>query len=156
MSYNFGMDAAHMILSSRWKATGDEPAKASPGDTAIQEIERRYHVTLPKDFRSYLLEIAPRDHFTDDEMVTWWSPSKIKNIPDKISSRICNPVVAAEAEAYLFFADFLIWSSAWAICCCDGLDYGKVVSVDGVNDHFVATSFTAFAKAYVAEPFSML
>ena len=146
----------HTLLSAWWNATEAGPAKAKPGASAIQTIEQRYFVTLPDDFRAYLLETAPADDFWDVETVTWWSPSNLKNIPDETTHPIRNLSVEKRAQTYLFFADYLIGSSAWAICCDQGSDRGKIVSIDGGRDAFVAPSFTAFLGAYLADWTSVL
>ena len=79
------MDTAHTVLSGWWWATGDEPRLANVGETTIQDIERRYGVTLPEDFRLYLLHAAPSDDFWDNGDAIWWSPERLKNIPENMS-----------------------------------------------------------------------
>ena len=135
------MKAAHAVLLNHWQSAGDEPALAGGGESIHRGIERRFVVVLPPDFRAYLLHAAPRDDFYDNDNVTWWPPSRIKNIPDEYGQPINEPRIAAQASACLFFADHFIWISAWAICCGEGKDYGKIALIDGQRDRIVAGSF---------------
>lgn len=64
-------------------------------------------------------------------------------------------VIAAEAHSYLFFADYSIWCWAWAICCGDGPNRGKVALVGGAPDRIVADSFSDFVERYLRDPASV-
>lgn len=110
---------------------------------------------MPEDFRKYLLRCAPEEIFWDAEDTIWWPPDRVKNIPDEYEYPTGNPLISQKkAPTYLFFADFMIWCCAWAICCEEGPDRGKVAVIGGHPDHFVADSFTEFVIAYVADPHS--
>lgn len=148
------MQPAHETLIYWWASHGGVPEKAESAGAAVRDLERRYDLVLPEDFRDYLLQVAPREIHWDPELTIWWPPGEIKNIPDEYTHPIRNPRIAAKASSYLFFADYSIWCCAWAICCEDGPDRGKVM-VCAETDHFVADSFTAFIQAYVADPNSV-
>jgi hypothetical protein len=145
------MNAAHTALSHWWRTTGFAPAAARPGEDAVREIERRYGVALPDDFRTYLLECAPQQDFWDEEDAIWWSPARLRNLPEEYPYPIRNARIAEKAACYIFFADYFIWSWAWAICCDSGADRGKV-AVFSSEDRFVAHSFTEFVETYVTDP----
>lgn len=147
--------AALSALTSWWKGTSDEIPKPQRDAAAVGDIERRYDVKLPEDFYLYLSTIAPAELFLDDEWSTWWAPTKIKSISEAYRPAIHNPIIAQAPQTYLFFADFMIWSSAWAICCNEGPDRGRIVSINGLDDAFVASSFTTFINAYLADPLGM-
>lgn len=149
------METAHAVLTGWWRATGDEPPIANVGEATVQEIERRYGLTLPEDFRLYLLHAAPSDDFWDNGDAIWWSPERLKNIPEEYEHPIDDPRIAQKAQTYLFFADYMIWSWAWAICCEEGEDRGKVALIGGAPDRIVASSFTEFVKAYIADPLAV-
>jgi hypothetical protein len=112
-------------------------------------------VTLPEDFRAYLLQAAPAKQFWDDGDINWWPPARIANIPDEYEYSVGDRLVAVNARSYLFFADYMIWSWAWAICCGDGEDRGKVVVIGRKPDHIIANSFTEFAEAAIRDPLSV-
>lgn len=145
---------AHEMLACFWAHGGDHPAPHADADTVVLGLERRYGIVLPADFRAYLLHVAPQDDHWDDGDVIWWSPSRIRNIPEEYAHPLENRAVAAKAEHCLFFADYLIWCWAWIICCEEGQDYGRI-AVIGAGDRWVADSFTDFVKAYVADPMSV-
>jgi hypothetical protein len=96
-----------------------------------------------------LLNACPNcDYVMDDFHGIWWSLARIKNIPNEYEHNIGEPAVARSAATYLFFADYLIWSSAWAIACGDDENRGRIVSI-GSPDRFVADSFAEFVERYV-------
>lgn len=142
-------------LAEWWRANGGEPAKASVGEQAIRELEHRYGIALPEDFRAYLLLGAPEDDFWDEGDAIWWAPSRVRNIPDEYEHPISDPAIAADAHTYLFFADYMIWCWAWAICCGEGANRGRVALIGGLPDRFVADSFTEFVQMYVGNPLSV-
>jgi len=145
----------HAALSQWWRATGEAPARAFQAERKVRALESDYGVALPEDFRAYLTKAAPAADFCDDNDVNWWSPGRITNLPDEYEHPVANPAVAGEAEAYLFFADYLIWASAWAICCSEGENRGKVALIDGAADRFVAESFSRFVELYLKDPASV-
>lgn len=130
------------------------PSPFPAAEIAVRDLEQRYGITLPEDFRAYLLNVAPEEEHWDDGDAIWWQPSRIRNIPEEYEHPLGNPAVAARAGGCLFFADYMIWCWAWAICCEAGEDHGKV-AVIGAGDRWVADSFTDFVRAYVADPLSV-
>ncbi|MEG3147771.1 SMI1/KNR4 family protein [Sphingomonas sp. RT2P30] len=142
----------HAILRTYWRDAGDEPARFAQPDIACHEIERCYQVRLPEDFKSYLVLSAPEEDYWDRENVIWWSPASIKNIPNEYQTAVSDSSIAAVAEKCLFFADYMAWCWAWAICCDEGPNHGKVALVGGAPDRWVAESFTEFVNNYVRDP----
>ena len=149
------MTKAQVTLADWWRATGELPEPADFGEVAARELEQRYNVVLPDDFRAYVATTAPKEDFWDDENGTWWAPNRIKNIPEEYESAIPEPAIAAKAGTYLFFADHLIWCWAWAVCCDDSADRGKVAVITGADDRIVANTFTEFVTAYTADSLSV-
>jgi hypothetical protein len=76
----------------------------------------------------------------------------VKNIPDEYEHEVDNPQIADEAASYLFFADYMIWCWAWAVCCSEGPNRGKVALIGGSPDRFVANSFSEFIDEYLVDP----
>jgi hypothetical protein len=113
----------------------------------VEALERRYSLRLPEDFRSYLLNAAPSTTFMDDIGTQWWALDEIKSISDECPDWPPGQVIAEieqEKDAYLVFADYLIWCYAWAICCSDGPNRGRIALIGGLPDAFVADSFREF------------
>lgn len=147
------MDALTALLE-HWRP--DDPAfLGRAAAVSVNDLEYRYGVTLPDDFRRYLLDAALAEDLYDDHETNWWAVHRIRNIPNEYEWSIGNEAIAQEAERFLFFADFLIWSWAWAICCSDGPNRGKVALIGGDPDWFVADSFAQFVELYLKEPASV-
>jgi len=149
------MAEACSLLSNWWRETGEMPPAAETGEATARKIEQRYGITLPDDFRAYVARTAPNEDFWDDGDGIWWNPARIKNIPEEYEHPLTNPDIAQRAGSYLFFADFMIWCWAWAICCDDSADRGKVAVITGAGDRIVANTFTDFVKAYIADSLSV-
>jgi hypothetical protein len=120
------------------------------GAAAVEALEQRYDVTLPEDFRTYLLELSPDEESLDDEVTNWWPVGDIKSIPDENRHEISHPEIELEKGQYLFFADFMLWCWAWAICCSNGPNRGRVAVIAG-QDEFVADSFSEFVERYLRD-----
>jgi hypothetical protein len=140
---------AHLALAARW---GDNDPALVPmfdAERRVTDLEQRYGISIPEDFRLYLLNTAPSGYYMDDIGTAWWTLADIKNIPDECGEHMLggrrNPAVMAEESRYLVFADFLVWCYAWAICCSDGEHRGKIALV-GAGDRFVADSFAHFVE----------
>ena len=137
----------------RWLHGGSVPEIAKDAEARVAALESRYGIRAPNDFRRYLIA-APRFETTDDELTAWWTLDRISSIADEYEHVIANPAIAAEAGAYLFFADYMIWAWAWAVCCSDGPNRGRIAFI-GEPDGFVADSFSEFAERYLRDPVEM-
>jgi hypothetical protein len=144
---------------ARFWASSD-PKSYSPGCTEAQAeaLEDRYSIRLPEDFRSYLLTAAPRTTYMDDIGTQWWAAGEIKSIadecPDGPPGRV-NDEIEREKHAYLIFSDYLIWCYAWAICCSDGPNHGRIALIGGPPDAFVADSFRQFLLLELTDDLSI-
>jgi hypothetical protein len=142
----------HEKLIEAWIKDEYQPPDGGMGEPAVAELEHKYGLRLPTDFRDYLLHASPahRSEQLDGYGTDWWAVSRIKTIPEEYDHPVANPVVAGEADVYLFFADFAIWCWAWAINCGTGANRGRVVCIGGTDD-FVADSFAEFVDAHVVD-----
>lgn len=63
--------AALSTLMTWWKVSNGKIPEPSLNVAEVEDIERRYDVTLPEDFRTYLLTTAPAELcWCDNEMGT--------------------------------------------------------------------------------------
>lgn len=132
------------------------PEERARRESAIQEVEQQYRLTLPEDFRLYLLDASPIEQAWDKEMVIWWPIERLKNIADECPEWLAEPLPAvANPAEWLFFADFSLWSWAWAICCGAGEDRGRIVLIGGSPDRIVADSFAEFVERHLTDPNSL-
>jgi hypothetical protein len=149
------MPEAHESLTAWWLATAQEIVASSGAAEAVRRLEEYYRLVLPDDFRAYLLHGAPGEALWDSEETNWWPVERIRNLPEEYPHDITDPLVAAKPESWLVFADYLIWSGAWAICCAEGEGRGKIAFIGESLDRIVAASFTEFVRRYIADPMSV-
>src|SRR6478752_4078984 len=107
-----------------------------------EDIERRYGIRLPEDFKTYLDTRAPSEDFWDDANFVWWSAARVKSLTEECGrdtpDEQRNNEIEEEATRYLVFADYLDWCYAYALCCSEGPNRGKVALIGGRPDRFVA------------------
>jgi SMI1 / KNR4 family (SUKH-1) len=142
--------APHQKLVRYWQDTGAEMRTTAVDEATIANLERKYGIQMPSEFRAYLLNTSPLDNEVDKNFTEWWSLNRIKNIPDEYEHELTDPEIAEEAAGFLFFADYGIWCMAWAICCCRGENYGRVAVISG-KDRFVANTFGEFVDSYIRD-----
>lgn len=145
---------AHLVLASFWGRRGDHPAPCPKAERAVRDLEQRYDIVLPEDFRVYLLTTAPAEDYWDDSDGIWGAPENIRSIAEEYVHAVREPRIAARATGCLFFADYCAWFWAWAICCEPGPDYGKIALIGG-EDRWVADSFSDFVRSYTRDPMSV-
>lgn len=139
---------AYERLQQWWTDTSKKVSLELPSASDVEELERRYTLTLPEDFRDYLLNSCPTHDAWDAENSTWWDFGRIKNITEEYGHKLHEQSVAAHASQYLVFADHCIWCWAWAIAYTNDNNHGKIALIGGNPDRFVANSFATFVKAY--------
>jgi SMI1 / KNR4 family (SUKH-1) len=145
----------HLKLQRYWEGTGNKIATVEHSEDEIANVERRYGVRFPDDFREYLLRCCPRDEDNmDANGATWWTLDRIKNIRVEYGTS-SNSQIDANAEKYFFFVDYLVWCEAWAIACTDHKNRGRVVVISGKQDRFVADSFSDFVDLYTKDDTSI-
>ena len=137
-------------LRTHWREHRSNDVTLEQLEQRIADLELKYEVRLPEEFRAYLLWSCPTYENWDDELTTWWPVDSIKNIPDEYEYPIENAEIDQEKDVYLFFADYSIWCWAWAINCGDGPNRGRVVVV-GQPDRFVADSFGQFIERIIKD-----
>ena len=138
-------------LQQYWNLSSAEVSENGATEADVAALEQRYDVRLPADFRDYLVHSCPKDETAGvDWPTSWWQLDRIRNIPDEYEHPIADDVIARDAEKYIFFADFAIWCWAWAICCNDGENHGRIAIISG-QEQFVAESFAQFVELYIED-----
>lgn len=93
----------------------------------------------------------------DSHNTVWWPITELKLVPDECEHDLRGEIAGGEDAAQsVFFADYMLWCMAWAICCAPGPDYGRVLVVNGSNDRFIADSFSAFIDAWLKDPMNLI
>jgi len=143
---------AHQTLTQFWRTIR---ANIEFGETSLEEIsnlEERYAVKFPQEFREYLRWACPKGVDQDDpEMTTWWEIDRIKSLKEEVredSVVLRDPQIREDSSRYIVFVDYILWCWAWAICCEPGENYGRILQLSAKNE-FVANSFGEFVQFYI-------
>jgi len=142
---------AYIQLQRWWSQDGEDMETEGISNHRILELEQRYKLVLPDDFRDYLSLSCPIEQGWDCETTSWWNFERIKNIPEEFQGDL-EPFIADGGSKYLIFADYSIWCWAWAISCAADETYGKVAMIAGRGyDRLVADSFLDFVQKYISD-----
>ena len=142
---------AYERLQQWWADTSSKVSLELPSASDVEDLERRYALTIPEAFKDYLLHACPKPDAWDAENSTWWDFGRIKNVTEEYEHKLHEPSISSHADQYLVFADYAIWCWAWAIACTNDENRGKIALIGGNPDRFVANSFTAFVEAYTSD-----
>src|SRR5262249_51632366 len=102
--------------------------------------------SLPDDFAAYFRTIDGMDTAQSDQHeIRFWPLSEVRPLTTELNG-------ATSQSAGLFvFADFLLWSHAYAIRLADG-KANEIVIVGGDAPIRIADSFIEFLTAYCRQP----
>ncbi len=75
---------------------------------------------------------------------------RLRSVLEELEQPLTDAAFAPEQETAIFFADYLIWCMAWAICCKPGPNYGRVF-VCSRGERFVADSFRSLVDQYLVD-----
>src|SRR5688500_13455485 len=143
-------------LAAHWRAQGIEPAGGASAK-AIQDFEARYGVRLPADLRAYFARLNGTGEDTpDSDMMAFWPLERVRSVAEELAEQ--GPVAPA-AQGLYCFADFSLWSNAYAVRLSgDTTVSNEVVAVySGVDLILAAPSFEAFLSGYLsAKPEAVL
>jgi hypothetical protein len=143
----------HQKLLSHWAALSYLRI-VTHGEPEVASLEAHYDLILPADFRAYLLDACSTldDGGQMDDWNAWWGLERIRSVLEELDDQ--SPMtLAADPRKTLFFADHLMWCWAWAVCCDDGHNHGRVMVIG--PDRWVADSFAEFVDRYVADDRSL-
>jgi SMI1 / KNR4 family (SUKH-1) len=138
-------------LIGHWKSQGLAIAEGAANHELV-EFEAREGVRIPKDFRAYLeqvngmIQAAP--DVCDVNLFAFWPLNRIKSIRDEC------PEYAKDrtAQNFFVFADYMIWSWAYAVeMNAIESEAGQVILVGGLRPQVVSRSFTEFVDLYIQD-----
>lgn len=101
-------------LKNHWLSQGIE---VNPGVSKeeLSAFESKYQVSLPADLRDYFLTVdGMAQGVTDNALIRFWSLDEVRPIPEEAPD-YSDPSYIEEAESLFLFADYCIWSHAYAI-----------------------------------------
>ncbi|MEO6908000.1 MAG: SMI1/KNR4 family protein [Abditibacteriaceae bacterium] len=118
-------------------------------ESQLKELESKYQIILPDDFKEYLLSINwSRDYDWDGETISFWTINRINE--EALNYR------RSEKEHYLVFADYLISSHEYAIKLESQATATSPVFFVYYDCVQAAPSFTEFLEGYMANDMDML
>lgn len=143
-------------LRNRWVSVGLD---VNPGVTseALAAFESKYHVSLPADLRDYFLAVnGMADGVSDDALIRFWSLNEVKPITEGAPD-YSDPSYSEDAASLFLFADFCIWSHAYAIrLSADGDGPNPVLAIGGEKPEKVFASFSELVSSYLRDPDRLL
>jgi hypothetical protein len=130
----------------------------APGNTEekVREFESRNRVTLPQDFRDYLLcvngMVQAGGQDCDPNGFAFWPLARVKSVRTEYAKH-SNPLPEVQdPDGYFVFVDYLQWCWAYAIRLgARALDGGQVIHVGKLHPKVVAGSFTEFVDLYLRD-----
>jgi hypothetical protein len=138
------------ILVTHWREMASVAIRPSLGPAGITSLELRVGLSLPEDFRNYLLAAdgfaSPSDQ--DRNGFRFWPSREVASVDAFDGGRF----ISQGTAKLLLFADYLGWSWAYAIRA--GNDRDSSVHIVGAADghlHQVADSFLEFSRLYVMD-----
>lgn len=120
-----------------------------PGVTSddVHAFEQKYSVRLPADLADYLLTIDGM-YDSDNEGFAFWPLRQLKTVPEETKDYSNFD----DADTYFVFADYLIWSWAYAIRLSRDLSQENTVIGIGWNSpKRMAKSFSDFIELYFVD-----
>ena len=128
-------------LINQWKKLNYNIDFGPINEVELLEVEAKYDLKLPDDFRLYLLNACPKPHGyeMDKNYASWWPIEQIK--AEGLEGRYIKP-------GYVVFADHCIMTWTWAICCISGPNFGQIIWSDGA---IVANNFSEFVDRYIKD-----
>lgn len=148
-------EGAHLALAAWWRDTGERVAPSANALARVRDIESRYGLSLPEDFRNYLLETAPAEDLSDRAGMAWWPLDRVTSVAEQCN-RPVEGTPADEEDSWLFFVDYMDWLWGCAICCSAGPDRGKIAAIGGgTPDLIIAASFSEFVEQYLQDPIAI-
>ena len=159
MSVEPSVKNAAALLLAHWTAEVPSYGRAVVhGETEVRALEARFGVNVPAPFRTYLL--AACSTFDDGGEMdasfnAWWGLDRIIAVRDGYDHDLKNAALSGGAATSLIFADHMLLCMAWAICCGQGPNYGRVFVINEPA-RFVADDFATFVAEYIKEPSHLL
>lgn len=127
----------------RGPARDDGGRPKRPTEFELAQFEARHSVTLPADFREYLLKLNGVEE--DPDLFRFWPLQELRpvDVPN---------FTVRERNKFFFFADYLIESHYYAIYLGDDPQLQNWVVIPCMpKQPFVATTFTGFIELYLQD-----
>lgn len=143
-------------LKERWSSQNVE---TNPGVTEndLKAFEPKYAVSFPSDLRDYFLTInGMAEGVSDVALIRFWPLNEVKPIPEAAND-YADPSYIPDAESLFLFADYCIWSHAYAIRLSSSCDASNSIVIIGDERPTVMfNSFSELVAEYLKDPDRLL
>lgn len=143
-------------LKEHWLSEGLD---LNPGvsNEDLNAFESKYQVSLPGDLRDYFLAVnGMAQGVTDNALIRFWPLNEVKPIPEEAPD-YDDPSYIQDPQSLFFFADYSIWSHAYAIRLSSSSEASNPVIVIGDESPTqMFDSFSELVSSYLNDPDSLL
>lgn len=130
--------------------------KTNPGVSSeeLAAFESKYQVSMPSDLREYFLTVNGMPEGTmDDALIRFWALNEVK----PISEGAPDYSDIQDAQSLFLFADYCIWSHAYAIrLSCNKETSNAVFVVGDEKPVQISESFSQLVREYLLNPDHLL
>jgi hypothetical protein len=139
-------------LKNHWLSRGIE-INLGVSKEELTAFELKYQVSLPSDLRDYFLTVnGMADGVTDEALIRFWSLNEVRPIPEE-APVYSDPSYIQEAQSLFFFADYCIWSHAYAIrLSADRKASSPIIIIGDATPTQIFHSFSELVSAYLTDP----
>lgn len=143
-------------LRNRWLSQGVEINPGVSGED-LAAFEAAYKISLPPDMRDYFLSVnGMAEGVSDSALISFWPLNEVKPIPETAPG-YSDPSYIPESESIFLFADFCIWSHAYAIRLCNSQAASNPIFVIGCERPIMLfNSFSQLVNEYLIDPDRLL
>ena len=136
-------------LRRHW-ASHNLEINAGASEAELDSFEAKHGVVLPSDFRDYFLSVngMPPD-VVDDGMIRFWELGEVEPLPTG-APEYSEPGYIENPESLFLFADYSIWTHAYAIRIGSvALPSNEVVIIGYESPVAISSSFSEFVDRYL-------
>jgi hypothetical protein len=138
-------------LKEYWLSQG---LAVNPGvsQEELTAFEHKYKVLLPRDLRDYFLTVdGMAQGVTDNALIRFWSLKEVKPVPEEAPA-YSDPLYIENAESLYLFADYCIWSHAYAIRLSCHETSNAIIVIGDETPTRMFGSFSELASNYLTDP----
>lgn len=139
-------------LKDRWES---QDIEVNPGVSTAEltAFEAKYGVCLPADLRDYFLTVdGMAEGVSDDALIRFWPLNEVKPITEEAPA-YSDPTYIHDAESLFVFADFCLWSHAYAIrLSSESQSPNPVFVIGGEQPEKMFDSLSDLVASYLIDP----
>ena len=136
--------SVYELLRTKWIEAGIR-VNEGVSQAALSQFEERYDLTLPTDFKTYLLTVnGMQEGEVDEDLISFLSLEAIGREP--------NIEEISEDEIQMVVAEYCVYSHLYVLRYSRKGKGSPIFMTDGEHEKELATSFEDFASRYLSNP----